>query len=80
MKYFFPSGKSLTFVTPVNEMIAAYLERVNESEVIESDIVVVVLDLTESLLVILHKCVDLTVLPFLDLMDLCLASQLQIFI
>ena len=41
------------------------------------DVVVVVLDVTERLLVVLHQSIDLTVLALFNLVDLRLATQVQ---
>ena len=54
-----------------------YLECIDESQVVERDVVVVVLDVAERLLVVLHQRVDLSVLAFLDLVYLRLASQVE---
>ena len=54
-----------------------YLECIDESQVVERDVVVVVLDVAERLLVVLHERVDLSVLAFLDLVYLRLASQVE---
>ena len=39
-----------------------YLQGVDECEVVEGDVIVVVLDVTECLLVVLHQCIDLAIL------------------
>ena len=54
------------------------LERPDEVEVVVGDVVVVVLDLTEGLLMLLHQLVDVVVLALLNLEDLHLAPQLQV--
>mmetsp|Transcript_3718 Transcript_3718/g.13048 ORF Transcript_3718/g.13048 Transcript_3718/m.13048 type:complete len:359 (+) Transcript_3718:474-1550(+) len=54
------------------------LERLDEVQVVVRDVVVVVLDLGEGPLVLLHQLVDVGVLPLLDLMDLLLSPELQV--
>ena len=56
----------------------AYLECVDESQVVERDVIIVVLDVTKCLLVVLHQRVDLPILALLNLMDFCLAPQIQL--
>lgn len=41
----------------------SYLECVNEGKVIQSDVIVVVFDITERLLMVLHQLLDLPILP-----------------
>jgi hypothetical protein len=55
------------------------LERADQVEVVVRDVVVVVFDLSERLLVLLHQLVDVVVLALLDLEDLDLAPQLEVF-
>lgn len=55
-----------------------YLESINQCQVVEGDVVVVVLDVAEGLLVILHQRVDLAVFPLLDLVDFCLPAQVKL--
>jgi hypothetical protein len=45
----------------VYHRICTYLERVYKGQVIQSNIVVIILDVTESFLVIFHQRIDLTV-------------------
>ena len=40
-----------------------YLQGVDESKVVQCDVIVVVLDVTEGFLMVLHECVDLTIFP-----------------
>mmetsp|Transcript_4183 Transcript_4183/g.10446 ORF Transcript_4183/g.10446 Transcript_4183/m.10446 type:complete len:441 (-) Transcript_4183:302-1624(-) len=54
------------------------LERLDQVQVVVRDIVVVVLDLCEGALVLLHELVDVRVLALLDLVDLLLAPQLHV--
>ena len=54
------------------------LQTADEVEVVVRDVVVVVLDLAEGLLVLLHQLVDVVVLALLDLKDLHLAAQLEV--
>ena len=54
------------------------LEAADEVEVVVRDVVVVVLDLAEGLLVLLHQLVDVVVLALLNLQNLHLAPQLQV--
>ncbi|KAI8816101.1 uncharacterized protein EV422DRAFT_333430 [Fimicolochytrium jonesii] len=54
------------------------LQRVDQRQVVQRDIVIVVLDLPKRLVVILHQRIDLPILALLDLMHLVLALQLQI--
>lgn len=68
----------LTVICSYYYMSFPYLECVDEGKVVERDIIVVVLDITEGLLMVLHQGVDLTVLPLLDLMDLSLPPQVQL--
>ena len=53
------------------------LECVDECKVVQGDVVVVVLDVTEGAFVVLHQGVDLAVLALLNLVDLRLAPQVQ---
>lgn len=50
-----------------------HLEGVDEGQVVERDVIVVVLDVSEGLLVTLHQRIDLAVLPLLHFMDLSLS-------
>lgn len=52
------------------------LQCVDERQVIESDIIVIVLDVCKSLLMCFHKFVDLAILPFFNFMDFCLAPKI----
>lgn len=55
-----------------------YLEGIDQGQVVESDVIVVVLDVSEGLLVTLHQCTDLAVLPLLHLVDLSLPPQVKL--
>ena len=54
------------------------LQRVDERQVVERDVVVIVLDVAERLLVVAHQRVDLAVLALLDLVHLRPPPQLQL--
>ena len=56
----------------------AYLQCVDESQVVERDVIIVVLDVAKCLLVVLHQRIDLPILTLLNLMDFCLAPQIQL--
>ena len=64
---------------PPIEVTAVALEDVDEDElqVVVGDVVVVLLDLLERVLVVVHEVVDVQVLSFLDLVDLHLHAKLQ---
>ena len=57
---------SILKTTKVNAQLNVYqnthLQGINKRQIVESDIIIVVLDVTECLLVVLHQRVDLTVL------------------
>jgi hypothetical protein len=60
------------------ESFSPHLEGLDEVEVVVRDVDVIILDLREGLLVLLHQLVDVHVLPFLYLVDLLLAFQVQV--
>lgn len=55
-----------------------YLEGIDQGQVVESDVIVVVLDVREGLLMTLHQRADLAVLPLLHLVDLSLSPQVKL--
>jgi len=48
-------------------------------QVLTSDVVVVLLHLTESLLVVLHQVIDMLIFPFLNLMYFNFESEFKFF-
>ena len=55
----------------------AYLQQIDESQIVQRDVIIVVLDITERLLVIFHESIDLTILALFNLMDFSFSPQLQ---
>lgn len=55
-----------------------YLEGIDEGQVVESDVIVVVFDVSEGFLMTLHQRTDLPVLPLLHLVDLSLSPQVKL--
>lgn len=55
-----------------------YLEGVDEGQIVERDVIVVVLDVSEGLFMALHQCIDLTVFPLLHFVDLSFSSQIKL--
>ena len=54
----------------------SYLEWVDESQIIQCNIIVIILDVTECFLVILHQSINLAVLPLFNLMNLGFSPEI----
>lgn len=60
------------------DLLYLFFMHLDELNVLTSDVIVVLLHLTESVLVIEHELVDMLVLAFLDLMDFDLHAELEL--
>lgn len=55
-----------------------HLERIDECQIIQSNVVVIIFNLSKGLVMVLHEGIDLTILSLLNLVDLILSLELEI--